>query len=146
MVHFEVIKCVDALKDKEFTGVLEGVLPDGSTIEDATSYLSEHCPELFRVFHSEVAIGYFISEETDEEGVMECHAYFYPSQRRYSIRGLKAIVEYNRDKGCGTYTSVLGNFPHVVRVLKSIGFSIVKVEDSVFTKEGIPYPIFHLKT
>lgn len=146
MVRIEVVKSIDALKDEVFVDVLETVLPDGATIEDAKGYLLEHCPEMFRVFHSDEAIGYFISEKTDEEGLMECHAYFYPSQRKYSVRGLKAIVEYNRGRGCEVYTSVLGNFPHVVRVLKSIGFSIMKVEDSVFTKKGIPYPIFHLRS
>ena len=140
------IKCANkenVLEDPEMVEMLKGVLSDGVSTSVAINYLRQKC-DIYEVCTNEVAIGYFTSEKINDSGFMECHAYIYPDKRKYSIRALKAIVEYNRERGCGVHTSVLGNFPHVLRILKSIGFSITKVEDSAFTKEGILYPIFHL--
>ena len=89
-------------------------------------------------------IGFLIIRDSHITGCKECHAYFFPSQRNKSIKGLKAIVDFVKHQGYNVYTTVTGDFPHVLRLLKMIGFSVIEVEENALTKGGVKYPLFHL--
>lgn len=143
MVGIKEINVDEMLCDEEMVLMLETMLVDGNTIDSVKHYLRENVTS-YALTKDESTIGYFTKQQSEYGGFMECHAYIYPSKRRYSIRALKAIVEYIKGSGFGVHTSVIGNFPHVVRTLKSIGFFVLRVEENAFTKKGIPYPLFHL--
>ncbi|MGL5583771.1 MAG: hypothetical protein ACRDCE_22890 [Cetobacterium sp.] len=88
--------------------------------------------------------GYFISKVSNVEGCKECHAFILPSQRNKSIKALKALIAFVKEQGYDVYTTVTGDYPYILRLLKMIGFSVVKVEECALSKDGISYPLFHL--
>lgn len=88
--------------------------------------------------------GYFITKDSEVEGCKECHAFFLPSKRNNSIKALKALIAFVKRQGYDVYTTVTGDYPYILRLLKMIGFSVVKVDECALSKDGISYPLFHL--
>lgn len=143
MIEIKQAEMNKILLDPKMTAMLEKVLVDGVSVGEAHSYLRDWASS-FELLINDSIIGYFTVQHSENPGYAEAHAYVFPESRRYSTHCLKAIVAYLQNLGYKVQTSVLGNFPHVLRTLKAIGFSVIGVEDSAFTKEGISYPIFHL--
>lgn len=132
------VEAKEMLNHPDVQGIIDALLPDGITREQMEACIMDS--NVYSIGH----IGFFTSEQAQEDGRLECHAYFFPSQRRNSIRGLKAIVDYAKEQGYGVYTTVTGNFPHVLRVLSMIGFKVDSVTEEALTKQGITYPAYHL--
>lgn len=133
------------VNDDKMSEMLEGVVTDNVSVAVALQYLEKDV-DMYGLLVKGSIIGYFSVDYNCVPGYVECHAYIYPESRRHSVKALKALTDFLHNLGHRIQTSVLGNFPHVLKLLKSIGFSITEVEDSAFTKNGISYPVFHLKS
>ena len=143
MIEINEISNSHVVNDDKMIQMLEAMTVDGMSVDVSLRYL-EKGVVIYGLYVKGSIMGYLSVDQCDIPGYVEAHLYIYPESRRYSVKALKAVTDFLHNLGHRIQTSVLGNFPHVLKLLKANGYSITEVDDSAFTKNGIPYPVFHL--
>lgn len=133
----------EAFSHTDFLAVLDKLLLEGMSREDVHSYFSSSSISFYKVLKNGTLVGFYTLEDVGD-CQCESHAYVFEQNRQSSMDFLKLIISEVGKMKMTLLTSVTGDYPHVLRLLKMLGFSVVREDKGVVHRNGGTFSLFHL--
>ena len=126
----------------DFDPVIKPLVGNGYNVEDFKEFLNTS--NLCSIKDSKI-LGFFLYEPMGDS--VEVHAFVLPLYRNRSMSILRAFRAYlTDDLGFNKIvTTVTGDYEHLVRFLKMIGFSVTNIEVDAITKDSGIFNVTYLE-
>lgn len=142
MFEFKKILLEDVINIPDTLEMFEGLRFENMTLQDVVDEY-ETIP-LVGVYNGVDLIG-FLSVEGLDDGI-EVHACIFKRYRCYSLRVLKQFRDFvfSTTDIQFIYTTVTSDTPHVVRLLRFVGFETIMIDKDYAMKKGNLVDVTHM--